>query len=107
MVVLILIPVGNEDAEYINVPYPPLPLTGLNAVNGIVLVNEYVAGATAVANTGGAVTVNVKLPVLVTPPLSLTVTVYSVAALYAVGVPEITPVDALIDSPVGNAGRIL
>ena len=77
-------------------PYPPVPLTGLNGVNGIVRVNEYVFGKTAVAKTAGAVTVNVTISVFEAPVLSATLTVYCVAPLKLVGVPEITPVVVLI-----------
>ena len=40
------------------------------------------------------------------PPVLLAVTVYAVDDVIAVGVPEIAPVEADNDSPVGNDGEI-
>ena len=64
-------------------------------------------GITTVALTTGAFTVNVNLPEYVALAASRTVTVYSIADVYTLALPEIIPVLVLIDKPVGNAGEIV
>jgi hypothetical protein len=51
----------------------------------------------------GVATVTASDPI-VEPPALVAVTVYEAATATAVGVPEMTPVVALIDRPVGSAG---
>lgn len=51
------------------------------------------------------VTASENVAVLV-PPGPVAVIVYVARALVAVAVPEISPVDVLIDKPVGNDGLI-
>jgi uncharacterized membrane protein HdeD (DUF308 family) len=55
----------------------------------------------------GVLTVRLKLAVAVAPFVSVTVTVYVVAALVAVGVPEIAPLLVEKLSPAGSAGETL
>ena len=52
---------------------------------------------------GLTVSVTVVVPL---PPAFVAVTVYVTAPVVTVGVPDITPVDVLIDRPVGNDGLI-
>ena len=58
---LILNPAGNDDAEYVNVFNPPLPLTGLNGVKDINRVIDGILAGTAIAITSGAFIVNLNL----------------------------------------------
>ena len=84
---------------------PPEAVTGVKGVTEIDLVKENELGGAVVVNAGG-VTLRVKLADCVAPLLSVTVTVYVIAPLLIVGVPEIAPVELLKVSPVGSAGLI-
>jgi hypothetical protein len=102
--VFIVSPVGRLGLiEYVSVPYPPLPVTGVNPDSATNWVRILDATACTVI-TGPALTVNANVLELVWPAPSVTVTVYVVVPLRAVGVPVICPVVVLKLRPAGKAG---
>jgi hypothetical protein len=106
VVELKLSPAGSAGATlYVNEPVPPEPVTGANAVAARFCVNA--VEATACVAVTAAFTVRLKVAVAVAPWESVTVTVYVLAALAAVGVPVTAPVVELKLSPAGNAGATL
>ena len=70
------------------------------------IVNCLVATVCIVNIAGGAVTVSAKILLDVCAIVSVIVTVYDVLLDNTVGVPVISPVAVLKESPVGNAGLI-
>ena len=82
---------------------PPLAVTGINDVAATAAVRVSDARASVVVRA--AETVNENVFVAVTEAESVTVTVYVVAELDAVGVPVIAPVELLIDNPEGRPGE--
>ena len=72
-----------------------------------VVVTVWVPGV--IAGVGAAATeiVTVEVAVSLVTEALVAVTVYEVDALVLDGVPEITPVDELIDRPAGNDGEIV
>ena len=107
--VLNVSPAGNAGSiAYVNVLYPPLALTGVTAVIAVFLVNEFAAASIVEFSAGSAFTVRLKVFALVCAGvlLSETVTVYVVCAMDCVAVPDISPVVAFNDKPLGSAGLI-
>ena len=84
---------------------PPLAVTGVNAVNAIVLINVLLATACTVTNAGGNIS-KLKVLLLVAPALSVTVMTKLFCAKDTLGVPEIKPVAVFNVNPAGSAGLI-
>ena len=108
VVVLNANPLGNAGLiAYDSVPPPPVPTTGVNAVNAVLIVKDLAPlgkSFPVLATTAAALTtVILKEADAVAPSLSVTVTVYDVLTL-AVGVPVIAPVVVLSDNPETKLG---
>jgi len=98
-------PVGSTgNTLYVSVPVPPVPVTGVNAVDAWLSVSV-VLETDVVAETG-PLTVRLNVAVAVAAFISVTVTVYAVRGLVTVGVPLIAPVAAIL-SPEGRTGSTL
>lgn len=85
-------------------PVPPDPVTGVKGAAVLMII--VVDGTGRLAVRAGAVTARLKVWVAVTPTASVIVTVRTVAAESAVGVPVIAPVPVLKDSPAGSGAEI-
>lgn len=109
-VVLNANPLGNAGLiAYDSVPPPPVPTTGVKAVNVVLIVNDFAplgrSGPVLATTAAAFTTVISKEAEAVAPSLSVTVTVYDVLTL-AVGVPVIAPVVVLSDNPETRPGLI-
>ena len=82
---------------------PPDAGTGVKPIAAAPAVSVSAAIARVVESTDATVSENVFVAVADTA--SVTVTVYVVAELVAVGVPVIAPVELLIDKPAGSEGE--
>ena len=104
--VLKLRPAGNAGLiENVKGIMPPLAVTGVNAVNAIVLIKVLLATACTVINAGGSIS-KLKVLLLVAFELSLTVITKLFCAKDTLGVPEIKPVVVLNVNPAGSEGLI-
>ena len=107
LVGLKLNPAGNAGLiANVNVPYPPLAVTGVKGDTNVLIVNASIATVCIVIIAGGAVTVSVKILLEVCAIVSVIVTVYRVLPLKTVGVPVTAPVAELKLNPAGIFGLI-
>ena len=103
VVVLKFIPAGSDGlSPKVYGVVPPLAVTGVNGVYGVLTVSTVVGTACVVVNAGFTVRLKVAFPVA--EAASVTVTVNVVVLSVAVGVPLICPVVVLRLIPAGSVG---
>jgi len=97
-------PVGRPVAEKVRVPVPPLAV----AVYGV---NSrfwsQAEGGVGEVKLGAATMLIVSILEAVPPAVSVTLKVMEVGPPAVVGVPEMTPVDALRDRPLGSVPDVI
>ena len=97
-------PVGRPVAEKVRVPVPPLAV----AVYGV---NSrfwsQAEGGVGEVKLGAATMLIVSILEAVPPAVSVTLKVMEVGPPAVVGVPEMTPVDALRDKPLGSVPDVI
>ena len=97
-------PVGKPVAEKVRVPVPPLAVAAYGVNSRFWSQAE---GGVAEVKPGAAIMLIVSILEAVPPAASVTLKVMEVGPPAVVGVPEITPVDALRDRPLGNVPDVI